>query len=81
MMLLCLRQGVQDFSEHIPQVAGWDLETGHMRESEELCPEVLGHVKSGAPLAEVAPSGVLSFLHFAGLWDNPVSADTSLFAV
>lgn len=63
-MLLCLTTGVQDLPEQIPWVAGWDLETGSMRESEELCPEVPGHIRSEVSLAEVTQSGMLSSLHF-----------------
>lgn len=35
-----------------------------MRESEELCPEQPGHMRSGVALAEVTPSGMLSSFHF-----------------
>lgn len=38
-----------------------------MRESEELCPEVPGHIRSRVSLAEVTRSGMLSFLHFQAL--------------
>lgn len=36
---------------------------------------------SGALWAEVAPSGVLSSLHFVGPCDNHISSDAKLFVV
>lgn len=44
------RQWGQDSFEQVPQKACWDLETGCVREAEELCLWVAGVVWSGAPL-------------------------------
>lgn len=50
-----------------------------MRESEDLCPEQPGHMRSGVSLAEVIPSGMLSSLHFWPLGQSCLFRFQTLF--